>query len=176
MPRAFSTAFRNDLEAPSSGHPRAPILATLRHAAMPVTRYLASDNVDYLLGGNRYLGVALGVVLVSDNDGTPRGRLRMSNIDGEVGRIVALMRDSPWVKLEVYHAGDFAEYDAGQNARVAIGTPVPQETEDWLMLANVVADDIAVEAELVGWDLTAWSYPAVRATRERLPALFRKVV
>lgn len=172
MPHSFASAFRNDIEASASGHPRQPILATISHPLRPDPVRLCSDNCDYVLNGARYLGVSLGVQVLSDGDGPPSGRLTVANIDGSAGKIALAFRDSPRVRLELYHAADFAEYDAEQDARVAIGTPAPQEVQDWIRLKNVRGDVVSVEAEIGTFDYSSEPYPAIRSVQEDLPGLY----
>jgi hypothetical protein len=182
MARVITDARRNSLEA-SASDDFDLLLVRLGGADLHKPIGICNDSVNYYYDGVIYYGMLAEIALISDGDRPPRSRVRMRNIDGQVGKFLQELPDSPRLTLWVFSDNDWSTEltdtglvdDNGDaiRARYPLATPTINYTADWLRLKNVQGDAIAVEADLWSFDPTGEPYPAIRSTQDRLPALFR---
>jgi hypothetical protein len=180
--RIVSTAFRAAIAA--SATDEIPIvLVDITHPELEEPRRIANDVASYIYGGNLYVGFPYELEQLGDADTPPKGHFRMQNIDRQIGNFLQTLPSSPRIKITCLAASEFDEtrIDSGQvdargnaiMARPAIGTPTVQYSADHLRLVNVKGDIVAVEGDLASYDLSTEPWPAIRATQDRLPGLFR---
>lgn len=169
MPRVISTDFRNNLEA--SANPDAVLIfATITHATLADPIRIVNDIVDYVWQGKTYTGIPFQIELLTDNDAAPSAKIRIQNVNGVIGQAVLGLKSSPRIQLDVLASSDFGA--AVANVRTEIGTPTVEYSAPRLRLRNVSGDAMMVEGELWSYDVSREPFPAIRATKERLPALF----
>lgn len=144
---------------------------TITHAMISEPVRVCSDTVDYVWGGNTFIGFPFDLQLLSDNDDPPTAKLSIQNVDQKIGEAVQLLDSPARLRIDVLAASWF---NPSATPRVAIsGTPTPDYTADKLFLTNVKADALAVTADIVSWNYTQEIWPGIRATQDRLPGLFR---
>lgn len=171
MPRSITSVFRSALELPSTAN-YGIILATLTGGGLASSIYLASDNSDYQVHSQRYVGVSFEISLLTDNDQPPRAQARVMNVDREVGEALLPLIDSPAITLEVVASSSFNAPD-GTNLRTGIGTPTIQYTASGLRIANIRVDAMFVTFDLVMRDYASEPFPGVNASQDRCPGLYR---
>lgn len=172
MPRVLPAQLRTEVDQPWTGEFLA-IFAVVSHPDLIEPIRAANDVVDYILGGLRYTGVPFEMEALTDGERPPSGRLRIHNVDRRLGEVVLALKSPPRLRIDIYAGSDWGPKDTGQNARLPIGTPVPWYSAPGLRLRNVTVDAMAVSGEVVSYDPTSEPWPSVRATRDRLPGLFR---
>lgn len=173
MPRTLSTDFRNSLEAPASDDVVLPF-ATITHPSLSDPIRAVCDVVDYIYGGNRYYGVPFAFTVLSDGERPPVAHIQVQNVDQIIGNVVLTLSTSPRLKLELLALSDFGDVTllAGRKTRSALGTPTVEYSADHLLLFNVSADAMTIEADIRSFDLSQEPWPSIRSTRERLPGLY----
>lgn len=179
MPRDLSTEFVNSLEAQESDDVSL-LFATITHAVLLEPIRVVNDVVDYLLVGNRYLGLPFQAELLTDNEKPPRGVLAIPNVDEMIGQAIRLLDSPPRLKLEVYSLADFGEVEFIDDRKtrqvksnISPTIPVPEYSADFLTLHSVQLDVAMVRADIGSFDPSLEPYPKIRATLDRLPGLFR---
>lgn len=170
MPRPISTAFRNALES-TEGEQIPVILAAVSHADF-ATKYLCSDNCDYIYGGNRYIASGCKIELLTDEDRPPRAGFAIVNVDQVASVALLPLSDTPLVSLTLVSSADFAAFDPGTSARSPTGTPTVHYSAADLRLSRVSGDAMLVTGELFSYDYATEPW-GIRATKARLPGLFR---
>src|SRR5262245_41411329 len=175
MPRGFTSAFRVSIQASSSGDQDLVFVTVYGpQAGLPI--YIVSDVVDYTRGGNVWIGLPFELELVSDDARPPRATARFSNVRSatgqNLGQLLLALPESPRIKMEVLSSLDFVATLNMDGTRHETGTASVQYVADFLRITSVRGDAIAVELELASFDPSAEPYPAVRSTRDRLPALY----
>lgn len=171
MPRALPAVIRRELEAPETAL-FVLSLVEITHPDLLEPVRVANDVVSYSLAGNLYTGIPFEIELLGDGDRPPRGRLSVANVDQRIAEVVLALTTPPRVALSLYDGADFAAPDA-DNVRTAIGSPTPFYRARHLKLKNISGTVSAVSGELTSWDPGRETWPAIRATKDRLPGLFR---
>lgn len=168
MPRSLNLTFLTGILAPQTGN-MPVVLATVSHPDFAATRRFNSDNVDYVYGGNTYLGVSLGIGLLTDDDRPPRGTIRMVNVNQLVGLEMLGISTPAALALIVVNSVNFTSADP----RASIGSPPKLYEATNLILRNVRGDAMFVEADIESIDVTSQPWPYITATKARTPGLFR---
>lgn len=161
--RTLSTTFRVEQEASESGEHGVELLK------IGTDVYVANDNVDYEYGGITYVGFPFILELVSDDEGMPRARLTIQNVDGEVGRRIRATFDPLDMEITLLASADFGAAVSG--VRSPTGTPTVEYSARFLSLRSIQVDAMAVTAEVVSYDDTSEPWPSVRTTPNVLPGL-----
>lgn len=133
---------------------------------------VVNDRTHYMLNGEKYHGIPFSLELISDDDsGQARGRITLlSAIDRRIFRAVKQMVESPQVTISVYSSEDFTDYvDGPADARLPIGTPVPEIHRSHLRLTNVNGNVISINGDLGDIDISTEPWPYVRVTPQRFP-------
>lgn len=167
--RAIPTTFRAALEDPFNDDPPLVFL-TLDHADFAVPIRVVWDVEDYTLSGDRYIGFPFEIVLPTDTDDAPRGRITIQNVDRSVGEAVRNLSGPPSVVIQIYMASDF---DLSVVPRVALGIPQLCYIASSLYFRNVTVDVISASGDLTSWDYVNQPWPSKFATQGLLPPLFR---
>lgn len=167
--RTFSTTFRAALEEPYNDDPPM-VFITINHPTLLQPIRCVFDVVDYVLNGNSYVGFPFEIVLVSDSEDAPRGRLSVQNVDRIIGEAVKGLTSPPQVTIEIYPASDF---DLTVSPRVALGTPQLAYRAAFLYLRNISVDVLTASGDLTSWQYANLPWPGKFATQALLPGLFR---
>lgn len=169
MSRATAIAARAALEDPASPDALLAFL-TIRHPALPAPLRIVSDVMDYVQGGDTYIGIPFGFKLLSDDESVPRTQLRLSNVDRQIGQALRAMTGRAEVQLQLMSTADF---DLGTDPRVEIGSAAVIYGFQHFALVNASVTATEVTGELILQDYSVEPWPNVRATQDRLPGLFR---
>lgn len=167
--RTFSTTFRAALEEQHNDDPPVFFL-TIEHDTLAAPIRCVYDVVDYVLNGETYVGFPFEVVLVSDSEDAPRGRLSVQNVDRIIGEAVRGLSSPPRVTIEIYPASDF---DLTVRPRVALGTPQRAYRSALLYLRNVSVDVLTASGDLTSWEYANLPWPSKFAVPGLLPGLAR---
>jgi hypothetical protein len=133
------------------------VLATISHPNLGEPIRVCSDTVDLVSNGNTFIGFPFEFTLPSDNDGPPKGKLRIQNVDRRIGEVVLTLDTAVDLQLDVVLR---SEPDTLQ---------VSYKT---LKMRNITGDALAIEGEISVRDYTALPWPKTRSTKGLLPGLF----
>ncbi len=172
MPREISTSLRRALEEPRSAE-YVVILIEITHQTLATPIRVANDVVDYVYLGNTFIGFPFEIELVSDSARTPRGSLRIQNVDRRISEAVLELTTPPQLSIILFAQSDFEEIEPGGRTRLPpTGTePTPEYQADHLILGTITIDASMVSGEILSFDMSNEPWPAIRATAERLPGL-----
>lgn len=177
MPRSIDSGVRAGFESRNATDPILFFL-TLRASGLDSPLRLVSDNatlngsaVTYTYNGYSYQAFPFSIEVLTDSENAPTGKLSIVNVSREIGEIVKSIAGRIRVdELTILPASDF---DLTVNPRVTLGTPRPIYTATGLELKNVRLDAMQATADMIAVDDTAEPWPAVRATQDLFPGLFR---
>jgi len=170
MPRLITDALKQELLAPRTGEVILQF-ATISHVDLTDPIRVVSDIKNYVLGTDPFIGCPFKIALVSDGERPPRAVVSIQNADRRVGEVVCSITTPPRFKLQLLSSLDF---DLTVDPRVELSPPATVEYEaDFLFLREIKVDAITIEAELTTNVFTAEPWPVVRATKDKLPGLFR---
>jgi hypothetical protein len=169
MARTISLSFRRSVESQRQEEANL-IFATLSHPLLIEPVRVVSDIKNYVRDGATWTGFPFDIQILSDDDNPPKATIEIQNVDRRIGETIRPLQTPPRLKIELLHSDDF---DLSADPRTAIGTPSVEYVADHLFLSNVKIDAMTVSADIVGWDYTQLTWPAPRATQNRLPGLFR---
>lgn len=175
MPRTITPSVRQSIEASASSE-LLLCFATITHPNLSQPVYVVADVVDYIYGGNRFYGIPFNFKLLTDSDRVAGAQIAIPNVDQIIGNIVQKIAGTwPRLKLEVLVGSDFGSITTvdGRKTRQALGTPTVEYSADHLRITQVTGDAIQVQGTISGIDLSREPWPSSRATKSRLPALFR---
>lgn len=202
MPRALSQNFRRDLEEPRSNE-MLVILLAIADPTLAEPILVANDVVSYNYNGAIYLGFPFEFELIDDSSSgrIPTGRIRIQNVDRQIGEAVLNLTQSPTVTITILASSDFGNIDsdgvrsprflsssslllAGGGSHILLSTgglvelsgssevvPTVEYEASNLMFTNISINAMEVTAELISFDMTSEPWPAVRTTTDRLPGL-----
>lgn len=170
MPRTITDALKQELYAPRTGE-MILMFATIDHTVLIDPVRVVNDIKDYVLGTNTYTGCPFNISLVSDGERAPRAVVTIQNVDRRIGEIVTSITTPPSFKLQVFSSLDF---DLTVDPRVESTPPATVEYEaDFLFLREIRVTSANIQGELTTNVFTSEPWPSVRATKDRLPGLFR---
>lgn len=165
MTRVIAATVRQAIEAPNTGV--VPLFfLTFDHNDLDQPVRIVNDVIDYTYQAVSWIGFPFEATLLGDGETPPRAMLRVQNVDRRIGELLLAVPTPLEVTLEVLTSLDFTD-------GVEIGSPTPQIRAGNMLLRNIRGDAMTVEGELSVWDPTAEPYPAIRATKDKFPALFR---
>lgn len=159
-----------DLDALSSPH---ALIVFLRvsHSALLDDIRVVNDVLPYVRGGETWEAVpGLKPRLVDDSDGTPRTVLELPNIDRTVGRALRATNERALVSVEVLSSADF---DLTVEPRTEIGTAEVYYAFRHFETLSASVTAVSAEIQIVLRDYSQEPWPAIRATQDRLPGVFR---
>lgn len=166
--RTLSDDFRDAIES-SRGSNSFIFFATITHRLLTESIFVNSDVVDYVYNGNKFVGCAFAITLLTDDEQPPKAQVAIENVDESIGNAIIELPDSPTIKIELMVKSDF---DDGI-PRQAIGTPTVEYSAPYLRLRNVNCDVMSLTGELAGYDFTTEQWPRIRSTADNLPGLDR---
>lgn len=177
MPRSINAGVRAGFEAHNDTDPVLFFL-TLEASGLDSPLRLVNDNatlngatVTYTYGGNSFTAFPFEIEVLTDGEQAPIGRVSIVNVDRRIGEIVRQIQNRVRVSLlTILPASDFV---LTTNPRTLISTARPIYTATGLEMRNIKVDAMTATADLVAVDDTAEPWPAIRATQDLLPALYR---
>ena len=146
------------------------VFLTIFHQNLYEPIRVVSDPENFILDGNEYQGFEFSISLLSDGDNPPRANLSMQNIDKKIPTSILASTEPIILNIEVI---PISEFDEGEFPRIALNDPVKREYRaKYLRLTDVTGNGIQINGTMRSWDYTQESWPALRATEDRFPALF----
>lgn len=170
MPRILSASLRREIERQETDEALIAFL-TITHPDLDAAIRVCSDGVDYVWGGETFIGFPFDAQLLTDGDQPPVAQLAVQNVDRRIGNSLRSLTGPARLRLDIVAASWF---DRSAAPRLPIAAePSAEYTADKLFLANVKCDDLQITADIVSWNYLQDIWPGLRATQNRLPGLFR---
>ncbi|MCB5411322.1 DUF1833 family protein [Pseudogemmobacter faecipullorum] len=170
MTRNITPAAREDLLAESSPNALLGFL-TIRHRNLIEPIRVVSDPIDYIVGGNHFIGCPFDFQLLTDEDRAPQTQIRLQNVDRRIGETLRTITDRATVQLEARSSADFDLYMTPREEKPG-GSAVLYGFRHF-DLVDVTVTPIEVTGTLMLRDFTQEPWPGKRATQSRTPGLFR---
>ena len=158
MPRSISQLLLQELYAPRTGE--IPLLfLELDHSEIIDPIRVVNDIKDYVYLTNTYIGCPFNFNLMSDDETRqPRAQISIQNVDRTICNTILASN----------------QFDLTADPRTEISSPSVIEYEaDFLTIKNISVSVAAITGTIESFDFTREPWPFVRATKERLPGLFR---
>lgn len=131
---------------------------------------VVSDVENFILDGEEYQAFDFDINLMSDNDGPPRAKLTILNVDERIGE--AVLASTTPIRMDMQIVA-MSEFNLKNTPRTELNNPSPRVYKaQHLRLAEVKGDLLKVTGTIVSWDYTQESWPAIKATQDRYPGLF----
>lgn len=177
MPRSINSAVRAEFEDPRSTDPLLHFL-TLEASGLDTPLRLVNDNATrngtvctYTYGGKSFTSFPFDIKILSDDAQAPRGLIEVPNVGRELGEIIDSIRSR--VRVTLWTVLPASDFDLTVNPRTLIASAHPIYTVTGMEIRNIKVDAMMVTGDLAAVDDTAEPWPAVRATQDRFPGLFR---
>ena len=143
---------------------------TITHPALVEPLRIVSDPLDFVCGGETFIGCPFEFQLLTDEDSAPTTTLRVQNVDRRIGEALRGMADRAMVRLEARSTADF---DLSVVPRTEIGASAVLYGFRHFELIDVTVTALEVSGTVMLRDYTQEPYPGKRATQTRCPGLFR---
>lgn len=169
MVRSVTPEIRQDLDAQLSPHALIGFL-TIEHRNLPEPVCVVSDPLDFVVGGQLYVGCPFEFQLLTDEDQPPTTVLRVQNVDRRIGEALRTISDRARVKLEARTTADF---DLSVVPRVESGVSSVIYGFRHFELVDVTVTPLEVSGTLMLRDYAQEPWPGKRATMARCPGLYR---
>lgn len=143
---------------------------TITHPGLVAPLRIVSDPIDFVCGGELYIGCPFEFQPLTDEDTAPTTTLRVQNADRRIGEALRGMSDRATVQLEARSTADF---DLSVVPRTEIGSSSVLYGFRYFELTDVTVTPIDVSGTLMIRDYSQEPYPGKRATQTRCPGLFR---
>lgn len=170
MTRAISTSLRRELEKAGTEEV-VFVTLTLTHATLAEAIRLVCHPVSIIVGGETYNASWFDLALPSDSDAYPQTTVTIPNVDAEIGLAIRALRGDPMrAEIAVYSGADF---DLTTDPIAPLATPVVEYRARHLFLVNLKVDPLEITGDIIAWNYTQQTWPGRRATKNRLPGLFR---
>ena len=147
-----------------------PVFLTIYHSTLSFPLRFVSDPKSFVLSGNTYTGFPFGISLLTDSDELPYAQLKIQNVDSRIGETLLSPIAPATLDIECYALSGF---NLNVTPRTPIGTPTRIYRATDLYLTDVSCADIFLTGKIISWDYTQEPYPGLRATKDRMPGLFR---
>lgn len=165
MSRVIAATVRQEIESPNTGV--MPLFfMTFDHPDLDDPVRIVNDVIDYTYQGVSWVGFPFEATLLSDGENPPRATVSVQNVDRRIGEILLAVPSPLEVTLEILTSLDFTN-------GVEIGSPTAMITASNLLLKNIRGDAMTIQGDLSVWDPTSEPYPAIRATKDRFPGLYK---
>lgn len=146
------------------------VFLTFHHDNLHEPLRIVSDPENFILDGNEYQAFNFDLNLPSDNDGPPRAKLTIVNIDERIGR--AILASTAPIRLDIEVVA-LSEFNLSEFPRTEKEVPSARVYKaSHLRLIEVTGNVVQVTGTIASWDYTQESWPAPRATEDNFPALF----
>lgn len=169
MPRNITASFRKAAESQWNDEVDLVFL-TISHPLLLEPVRVVWDAVDFIWGGNTFIGFPFDIQILSDDEQPPRASLAFQNVDQVIGETIRGLNTPPRMQMDLLSSVDF---NLAVTPRTQIGTPTVFYTASRLFLVNVRVDVLQITADIVGWNYLQRVWPGVRATQAAFPGLFR---
>lgn len=169
MARNIPPEVAADLRADLSPHALLAFL-TVTHPGLVEPIRVVSDPLDFVVGGETYLGCPFEFQLLTDEDSAPTTQIRIQNVDRRIGQALRSLPDRARIALEARSTADF---DLSVVPRTAVGVSAPIYAFRHFDLIDVTVTPLDVTGTVMLRDYTQEAYPGKRATQSRCPGLFR---
>lgn len=167
---SVSFSLREELIGEEGEHVQLAFI-TITHTTLPEPLRFVSDGVNYVRDGVMWTGIWFDVQILSDNENRPQTKLKIQNVDRQIGEAILAMGSDPCrLQIELLSSEDF---DTTVDPRAEVGTAHVNYVAKHLYLLNISMNALEVTATVKGWDYTQEKYPSLAATKDRLPGLFR---
>jgi len=131
---------------------------------------VVSDPENFILDGKEYQGFEFNISLLSDDDSAPKANLSIQNTDERISRAILETTEPIYLDLQVIA---LSEFDMTQYPRTEKSNPsVRTYRAKYLRLTDVTGNSLSMTGTLRSWDYTQETWPALKATEDRFPALF----
>jgi hypothetical protein len=166
--RTIPAAALAGLEAPET--PDALLaFVTITHPGLSEPIRVVSDVMDYLVGGQTFVGMPFDYRILSDNESAPQTEIRIQNVDRKIGQALRRIKERARIKLEIRSSADF-DLSADPRTEVSASTVYAFDQFD---LVDVSVNAVEITGRIMLRDYAQESFPGLRATQSRCPALFR---
>lgn len=169
MSRPIDADVKAGLEAPESVDALLAFLM-IRHPALSEPIRVVSDVMDYVVDGDRYIGLPFEFGILTDVEGPPQTELRMQNVDLRIGRALLGLNDRAKVTMEIRSSADF-DLSLDPREEIPGGSAIYRFADFDLIDVTVTASEISGRVMLRDYSQEPW--PGQRCTQSRLPGLFR---
>lgn len=167
--RVIDATVREGLEAAETPDAILAFL-TITHPGLADPIRVVSDVMDYVVDGQTFIGMPFEYALLTDNEAAPQTELRMQNVDRKIGMALRRIKERAKVRLDVRSSADF---DLGQDPRVELASGAPIYAFEQFELVDISVDAVEITGRVMLRDYSQESWPGIRATQSRCPALFR---
>lgn len=166
--RSISAAVRAGLDAPETPHALLAFL-TITHPGLSAPIRVVSDVMDYSVGGQTFIGMPFDYQLLTDTDAAPTTQIRMQNVDRRIGVALRQIKERARLRLEIRSSADF---DLSVDPRTEIASSTIYAFDSF-ELVDVTVDAAEITGRVMLRDYAQETWPGLRATQSRCPALFR---
>lgn len=157
MARPFSTSLRTILEDPDSSDVYL-ILIEISHATLGTPLRFANNTENIVSNGNTFTGFPFEIEIPGDENGPPRGRITIQNVDRKIGMAVRELTTPPRIRLQAVLASD-------------LNTVWLDFKHFWFR--NIRGDAMQIQGDIDSWDFSVEPWPSRRLTKARFPGLFK---
>lgn len=167
--RVIDADVRAGLEAPETPDALLAFL-TITHPGLSDPIRVVSDVMDYLVDGQTFVGMPFDYRILSDTEAAPGTELRMQNVDRRIGLALRQIKERAKLRLEIRSSADF---DLSLDPRAETVSGAAVYAFDQFELVDVSVDGAEITGRVMLRDYAQESWPGIRATQSRCPALFR---
>lgn len=167
--RVIDADVRAGLEAPETPDALLAFL-TITHPGLSDPIRVVSDVMDYEVDGLTFIGMPFDYQLLSDTEAAPQTQIRMQNVDRRIGLALRQIKERAKLRLDIRSSADF---DLSQDPRVETATGAPIYAFDQYELVDISVDAAEITGRVMLRDYAQETWPGLRATQSRCPALFR---
>jgi hypothetical protein len=140
-------------------HPRLP---------EPIRVVRDAPRLNYVWGGETWVGIPFGFVLMADNDTIPEVRLTLPNVTAKYLTAFENVIDPARVEAWLISSANF---DLSVNPRTEIGTAHVEWSHPALDLIDLRFDATSLTGRVVMPDLDTEPVPSIRVTADRFPGI-----
>lgn len=144
----LTTAGKRNVLNPRNADPRI-VLLTLEHDDLDFAHRYTNNFEDIESGGETFTAFPFMVTFPTDDDGVPRGTIRVSNVTRELWDLIGTVTTPPKITITFVLASD---------------PDTTERTFALLEVRRIVATMLSLEAEYSHENYAAESYPARRLT------------
>jgi hypothetical protein len=166
--RDIDAVVREGLDAPETPDALLAFL-TITHPGLSEPIRVVSDVMDYSVWGQTFIGMPFDYQLLSDSESAPQTQIRMQNVDRRIGLALRQIKDRARLRLEIRSSADF---NLSVDPRTEIGSSTIYAFDSF-ELVDVTVDAAEITGRVMLRDYSQETWPGLRATQSRCPALFR---
>ena len=133
-------------------------LVTISHEGIGDDIRVANNTENITSNGLVYIGYPFEVALPDDIDKPPVGKLRIQNIDREIGAALNRISTPPRVRVQVVVASTPNDIAVNYN---------------FFFLQEITGNVIDISGDLRSYDFSTEAYPAKRGVQSLFPNIFR---